>query len=166
MGGGSARAEQVLEGELLEADRHGTTFLLDLKGRSRSTATAVVRLLHDVVPHRPVLACGRHWASVEVAATLPYVQAVLSARTRGELARLRRRLAEGAPVHGVSVHRTLLDPEVVAELHRHVRIVMTWPVNDVTRLDAALAVGVTGVISDEPSVLSELLRRRASSTPP
>jgi glycerophosphoryl diester phosphodiesterase len=37
---------------------------------------------------------------------------------------------------------------------------MTWPVNDVESLDALLGVGVTGIISDEPEVLAELLRRR------
>ena len=36
---------------------------------------------------------------------------------------------------------------------------MTWPVNDVATLDAVLDLGVTGVISDEPAVLAELLAR-------
>ena len=39
---------------------------------------------------------------------------------------------------------------------------MTWPVNDVASLDAVLDIGVTGVISDEPHVLEELMRRRGS----
>ena len=42
---------------------------------------------------------------------------VLSARTRGELARLRRRLVTGPAPFGVSVHVSLLDAGVVAELH-------------------------------------------------
>jgi glycerophosphoryl diester phosphodiesterase len=37
---------------------------------------------------------------------------------------------------------------------------MTWPVNDTAALDAMLAAGVTGIISDEPSVLTDLLERR------
>ena len=37
---------------------------------------------------------------------------------------------------------------------------MTWPVNDLPSLDAVLALGVSGVISDEAAVLTELVRRR------
>jgi len=94
----------------------------------------------------------------------PHRRRILSARNRVELARLRRRLAsppsDALPEYGVSVHRSLLDEEIVAELHRSVEIVMTWPVNDLGALDAVLALGVRGVISDEADVLAELLRRR------
>ena len=70
------------------------------------------------------------------------------------------RVAAGSPVYGVSVHRSLLDADVVAELHRHVEVVMTWPVNDVPSLDAMLDIGVTGIISDEQHVLTELKTRQ------
>lgn len=162
----SASAPRLGLRELLEADRHGTTFMLDLKGRSGSTATAVVRLLHDVAHHRPVLACGRHWRSVEVTAELPYVRAVLTARNRVELARLQQRLDDGPRVHGVSVHRSLLDEEVVDRLRRRVEVVMTWPVNDAATLDAVLGLGVNGVISDERDVLAEVLQGRSAASPP
>ena len=72
------------------------------------------RFLHHGGHHAPVLVCGRWWPSVETVAELPFVRPVLSARTRGELTRLRRRLEVGPPVHGVSVHRSLLDAAVVA----------------------------------------------------
>ena len=58
------------------------------------------------------------------------------------------------------MHRSLLTPALVEELHRSVEVVMTWPVNDIPSLDAALALGVSGVISDEAAVLTELIRRR------
>jgi glycerophosphoryl diester phosphodiesterase len=58
------------------------------------------------------------------------------------------------------VHRSLLDTSVVARLRAHVQVVMTWPVNDVAGLDALMAVGVNGIISDEPEVLAELISRR------
>jgi glycerophosphoryl diester phosphodiesterase len=146
--------------QLLEADRHGTTFLLDLKGRRASTAASVANLLHEVVHERPVLVCGRHWPLVDALASLPFVRPVMSVRNRLELVRLGQRLGSGPPVHGVSVHRSLLDKELVAALHERVDIVMTWPVNTVTCLDDVLAMGVTGVISDEQDVLAELLSRR------
>jgi glycerophosphoryl diester phosphodiesterase len=146
--------------ELLEADRHGTTFMLDLKGRRASTGPAVARLLHEVAGHQPVLVCGRHWPSVERVAELHFVRAVLSARNRAELRRLMRRLETGPPVHGVSVHRSLLDAALVSHLHRHLELVMTWPVNDLATLDSTLALGADGMISDEDEVLSAVLARR------
>lgn len=149
--------------ELLEAERHGTTFMLDLKGRRTVAATAVARLLHEGGHHGPVMVCGRYWPAVDVLARLPYVRPVLSARNRVELTRLLRRLEGREPAapaaHGVSVHRDLLDRPTVERLARHVEVVMTWPVNDVGSLDRMLDLGVTGIISDEPDVLAELLGR-------
>ena len=131
----SATAPRLGLEELLEADRHGTTFLLDLKGRRAGTGPAVAELLHAVAGHRDVLVCGRHWPTVERVGQQRFVRAVLSARNRVELTRLVRRLETGPPVHGVSLHRSLLDEDLVVRLHRHVELVMTWPVNDVTVLD-------------------------------
>ena len=151
--------------ELLEADQHGTTFMLDLKGRSESTGASVARLLHEVAGHRPVLACGRYWPAVDTAARLPFVRAVPSARNRAELALLRARLADGRPAYGVSVHRSLLTTALVAELLDRVEVVMTWPVNDDAALEEVVSLGANGVISDEPDVLASLLRTRGSGGP-
>lgn len=156
----SASAPRLGLTELLEADRHGTTFMLDLKGRSTSVGRSVAALLHGFGREHPVLACGRQWRSVDALADLPYVRRVLSARNRVELARLRERLVAHGPVHGASVHRSLLDRPTVAELHRHVDVVMTWPVNDIPTLDRMLGIGVSGIISDDDEVLDELIRRR------
>jgi glycerophosphoryl diester phosphodiesterase len=156
----SASAPRLGLRELLEADRHGTTFMLDLKGRHTRAARSAARLLHDLGHDRPLLVCGRHWPSVEVLAGLPYVRPVLSARTRTELGQLRSRLAGGDPVHGVSVHRSLLDEAVVAELRGHVAVVMSWPVNDPATLAGLLAIGVNGIISDEPDLLADLVADR------
>jgi glycerophosphoryl diester phosphodiesterase len=155
----SARAPRLGLHELLEAERHGTTFMLDLKGRRTAAARSVAGLLHRGGHHAPVLVCGRYWPSVETVAELPWVRPVLSARNRAELALLHRRLADGPPVHGVSVHRDLLDAGTVARLSERVEVVMTWPVNDLASLDSLVARGVSGIISDEPAVLAELLRR-------
>jgi glycerophosphoryl diester phosphodiesterase len=145
--------------ELLEADEHGTLFMLDLKGPWTWTGRAVARLLHEGGHHRPVLVCGRWWPSIDAMAHLDYVRPVLSARNRFEMARLRRRLDRGSRPHGVSVHPSLLDRETVAWLHRRVDLVMTWGINDVAALDRVLDYGVTGVISDEHDILAEVRAR-------
>lgn len=155
----SASAPRLGLHELLEADEHGTLFMLDLKGPWTWTGRAVARLLHEGGHHRPVLVCGRWWPSIDAMAHLDYVLPVLSARNRWEFARLRRRLERGPRPHGVSVHRSLLDRATVADLHRHVEIVMTWPVNDLESLDTVLGHGVTGVISDEHDILAETRAR-------
>jgi glycerophosphoryl diester phosphodiesterase len=155
----SASAPRLGLAELLEAQRHGATFMLDLKGRRLSAGRAVAELLHAQGSERPVIVCGRYWPSVDVLAELPFVRPVLSARTRAELKRLRARVAAGPTPYGVSVHLSLLDAPLVAELLRGVEVVMSWPINDSATLDRALAIGVNGIISDEPDVLAELLSR-------
>jgi glycerophosphoryl diester phosphodiesterase len=155
----SASAPRLGLSELLEADRHGTTFMLDIKGRRISSARMVARLLHESGHDRPVVVCGRYWPSVDALAELPFVRPVLSARNRTELSRLRKRLATDPSPYGASVHRSLLTKSVVAELHDQVDVVMTWPINDGASLDTMLELGVTGIISDEPDVLADLLSR-------
>ena len=158
----SASAPRLGLAELLDADEHGTTFMLDIKGRRSSAARSVASLLHRRGHHRPILVCGRWWPSVEtVARDLPFVRPVLSARNGSELGRLRQRLRDPdeRSVHGVSVHRSLLDAPTVAELSERVEVVMTWPINDVASLEEMLDLGVSGIISDELDVLRELKSR-------
>lgn len=157
----SAFAPRLGLAELLEANQHGTMFMLDMKGRRKSVAGSVATLLHEGGHHRPVLVCGRYWPLVDAMAELPFVRRVLSARTGGELTRLRQRLASTDHTYGVSLHRSLLDKAIVAELNEHVDLLMTWPINDIASLDAMLDLGVTGIISDEEEVLAELIKRRA-----
>ncbi|WP_101524548.1 glycerophosphodiester phosphodiesterase [Nocardioides houyundeii] len=161
----SASAPRLGLAALLAADRHGTTFMLDLKGRRTAAARAVARLLRDLGHDAPILVCGRHWPSVELLAEEPQVLPVLSARNRGELRRLLSRLEDGSRVHGVSVHRDLLDAGTVARLSDLVEVVMTWSVNDLESLDRMRDLGVTGIISDEPTVLAQLLAERPDPGP-
>ncbi|QIK76614.1 glycerophosphodiester phosphodiesterase [Nocardioides piscis] len=154
----SASAPRLGLDELLAAGT-GATFMLDLKGRRTAAARAVTELLHESGHDQPLLVCGRYWPAVDELAQLPYVRPVLSARNRVELARLLTRI-RGGSVHGVSVHRSLLDSTVVASMLDHVEVVMTWPINDLASLEGTLAIGVNAVISDEPSVLAALLAAR------
>lgn len=159
----SASAARLGLAQLLEADRHGSVFMLDLKGRGIATARQVAELLHSRGGHREVLVCGRYWPAVGHVAELPWVRAVLSARNRMERTALLRRLADRdlTPPHGVSVHVSLLDVDVVEQLHRAVSLVLTWPVDDLGTLDHVAGLGVDGVITNEPGILGEVrLRNR------
>ncbi|HEY0950459.1 hypothetical protein [Nocardioides sp.] len=157
----SAAAPRLGLDELLDADRRGSLFMLDLKGRTAATGRAVAELLHARADRHPILACGRHWPAVEAVGVLDYVRPVLSARNRAELAALLRRLerTERPAPYGVSVHRSLLDAATVSRLRRRVEVVMTWPIDDVGWLDRVVDRGVNGVISNEPEILAEVRRR-------
>ena len=158
----SARAPRLGLETLLTAADGGVTFMLDLKGDDPAVGAAVARELHERAPERPVLVCSRNWAALAPFAGVGWVRTLRSARTRRELARLLQTPAGPAP-YGVSVHRSLLVPDLAAELHRRVEVVMTWPVNDDGALDHVLTLrgsGALGVISDEPAVLRRLIAER------
>lgn len=149
--------------ELLAAADQGAEFMLDLKGRRTSVGHRVAQELHTYAPDRPVIVCSRYWPSLKPFDQIPWVRTVMSARNRVEFAMLTRRLRSGPAHHGVSVHRSLLTPEVVAELHRHVELVMTWPVNDpaaLAEVSALSATGTVGVISDDDDVLRRIITAR------
>ena len=149
-----------LELDALLASLDGsTTVMLDLKGPGRVGAR-VAELVHAAAPGAPVIVCSRWWPGLAPFAALPWVRPVLTARTPLELRRLRRRLAGGPPPWGVSLHRSLLTPAVVAGLRERVEVVMTWGVNDLHVLAQVVDLGVNAVISDEAEVLRRVLARR------
>jgi len=151
--------------EALRVAGSGTRLMLDLKGTDPDIGRAVARSVHELAPDRDVLVCGRHWPALEPFAPLGYAQILLSARTPRELAALRARVAEGGVVggrsaYGASIHRSLLTRPLLEELHRRLEVVLTWPVNTPAALDDVLAVGVSGVISDELDVLRAMLAQQ------
>lgn len=141
--------------EVLRAAASGPTFMLDLKGRRTTVGLEVATLLHDQVPQRPVLVCSRFWPSLDAFAGVDWIRPVLSARNHTELEALRAGVRIAHP-HGVSIHRSLLTKELVAELRESVEVVMAWPINDARWLERMLGIGVTGIISDEVSILRRL----------
>lgn len=152
-----ADPDQLLLDEVLDAAASsGAALMLDLKGVG-GIGPAVDRALHARRPEVPVLVCGRWWPSMTPFFGRDRARPVLSARGRGELARLHRRLQRGPTPYGVSVHRSLLDRDVVARLRARVEVVMTWPVNDEDALADVLDAGVNGVITDDADVLARVV---------
>ena len=144
---------------LLRALDGTTSVMLDLKGPG-GVGTRVAQAVHAAAPTAPLLVCSRWWPGLDPFAALPEVRPVLTARNALELRRLPRRLAGGRRPYGVSVHRSLLSPAVVAALRERVEVVMTWGVNDLGTLADVVDVGVNGVISDDLDVLRRVLARR------
>ena len=122
--------------------------MLDLKDGPPALAAAAVAAARDGGPPREMIVVSRRWALLDPVAGHAGVRTVLTAGSPCELAALRRRLARPPAPGGVCVRRSLLDPDLAAELAAAVPLVMTWPV--ISRSDARtlLEWGVTGLICD------------------
>lgn len=151
----STRVPRLLLPALLTALAPDVTLMLDLKGPGR-VGRHVAQAVHAQPPARPVLVCSRWWPGVDATAGLPWARPVLTARNRAELHRLLRRVRSTRVPYGVSLHRSLLAPAVVAELRERVALVLTWGVQDAQALEDVLARGVNGVISDSTQVLAQV----------
>lgn len=129
-----------------------TELMLDLKGRRGRLAD---RVLDAIAPHlgqRPFTVCARRWELLKPFAGAP-VRRVHSIGTRGQLTQLLREF-EGTRVDAVSIHERLLDAHSVAGLRAVADVVMTWPVNRVSRARELVQLGVDGLITDNAAELS------------
>jgi glycerophosphoryl diester phosphodiesterase len=145
---------RLLLRELLAAAAPTTELMLDLKGRDARLADRVVEALQPYFGSRPLTICARSWPLLDAFDGLP-VRRVHSVGTARQLRMLLERAA-GARIDGVSIHERLLDLASVTELRRVAGTVMTWPVNDLTRATELVRLGVDGLISDRPGILSGL----------
>jgi hypothetical protein len=95
------------------------------------------------------------------------VRLVLSAGSGRQIGQLRV-LLKSSPdswpgarrAFAVSVKRTLITANDVADFRRAVEHVMTWPVDTPAELDQARRLGVTGVIGKDLRLLGEVLAAR------
>jgi glycerophosphoryl diester phosphodiesterase len=144
--------------------------MIDLKGPSLAVAPAVAALLRRSAPDMPVSVCTKQWRMLEAFDGATQVRQVLSAANPLQLsrlrARLRDRLRDRPRAHraaGLSIHRNLLTPDIVAELHQAADLVMVWPVDTEDALEHARRLGVSGVISKNLSLLRRLIAESASA---
>jgi glycerophosphoryl diester phosphodiesterase len=140
--------------ELIGALGEDHRLMIDLKGVHPRLAPMVARLLRESVPDRGLTVCTKSWWMLD-SFDVP-VRPVLSAASRRGLARLLARV-RSAPVHGVSVRRSLLTPAVVEQLHRGTGLVMTWPVDTPEALADARRLGVDAVISKDLDLLRQVV---------
>jgi glycerophosphoryl diester phosphodiesterase len=146
--------------ELIGALGDDHRLMIDLKGVHPRLAPMVARQLRESVPDRGLTVCTKSWWMLD-SFDVP-VQPVLSAGSRRGVARLLSRVRH-APVHGVSVRRSLLTPAVVEGLHRGTDLVMTWPVDTPDALADARRLGVDAVISKDLGLLRQVVAERAGS---
>ena len=141
--------------------------MLDLKGIHPGLAPHVARTLRTAVPDTPIAVCTRQWRMLDAFRGNDAVRLVLSAGSRRQIGQLRV-LLKSSPhswpgerrAFGVSVKRTLITANDVADLRRAVEHVMTWPVDTPAELGKARRLGVTGVIGKDLRLLGEVLAAR------
>ena len=136
---------------LLATARPTTELMLDLKGLDRRVGARVVDAL-DRHPGSRLTICSRHWGHLAPFEGRDDVRLVRSVGNRSQLRAVWRHLAS-RPLDGVCVHRRLLTPALVAELHGSVPLVMTWPVNTAELARRLAGWGVNGLVSDDPPAL-------------
>lgn len=151
---------RLLLDEVLAAAAPTTELMIDLKGRRRRLADAVLDAITPYVGVRRLTIAARCWPLLEPFGGLP-VRRLHSVGTAGQLRALLRQFA-GEKLDGVTIHERLLDSAAVEELRRVAAVVMTWPVNDHTRASDLIGLGIDGLISDKPEAISELLPQAAS----
>ena len=83
----------------------------------------------------------------------------LTARRRLATLRMERRKRHARD----DTQRGLLDLAAVTELRRVSGVVMTWPVNDLTRAGDLARLGVDGLTSDRPGAISGLAAPEAAA---
>ncbi len=140
--------------ELMTALGDDPRLMVDLKGVHRGLAPAVSKVLSAHSPDSAVTVCSKHWWMLDSFASP--VRRVLSASNRRAMTRLLREL-DREPAYGVSVRRSLLDPDLVTRLRARTELVMTWPVDTLAELDDARRVGVDAVIGKDLPLLTKVL---------
>lgn len=125
---------------------------VDCKGVNPRLADSVVEATAE---RRPITLSTKAWWILRDLANRPGVRAIRSAGNRFELL-LMRFLPSRVELDGVVVHSRLLTSGLVDDLRRRHGPVFTWAVDDVASAQRLVALGVTGLIIDDPSVLEAL----------
>lgn len=149
---------RLLLGELLAAAPRGTgtQLVLDLKGPDARLGRRVVDALRAEPDLRPITVCARSWRQLRHFRDEPGVRLLHSVGSAGQL---RRVLRGGDRLEGVSIHARLLTRETAARLRERADLLVSWPVNTLEEARRLLALGVDGLITDEPERLAAALGR-------
>lgn len=151
------RSPRLLLDDLLDAAADDTELLLDLKGGDPRLAAGVARALARR-GRAAVSVCSQSWAQLEPFAHMDGVRTIHSVGGARALQALHARFADRR-LDGVSIHRKLLDADVVAALHERARLVISWPVATEAEARDLAAWGVDGLITERYEALTGALAR-------
>jgi glycerophosphoryl diester phosphodiesterase len=143
---------------LLDALDPEIEVMLDLKGYPGSDPAIAARIaaqMDEARPQRSFLVCSQNWTLLEAFRPFPAALLVHSIGNRRQLARAWRRL-ERDDHDAVSIHVKLLDAGTVQALKQRVSTILTWPINDLSRLEQVLTWGVDGITTDRLDIVAEI----------
>ncbi len=133
--------EELLARELADLDREGSVIVASFHdealARFRSLAPRVATSAATLE------ATTFYFSLIEGAAIVPAARALQVPMTYDSIRVVDERFVEGAHAAGLAVH--------------------VWTLNDVSEIDEALALGVDGIISDRPGLVTECLAGRGAS---
>jgi glycerophosphoryl diester phosphodiesterase len=141
---------------LLDTASRSTALMLDLKGRDVRLAIRVAEALRQR-PRDTTLCCSQNWTLLAALRDVADVRVVHSVGSARQLAALRKYAAKQS-VSAISIHKRLLDPRRVDELHRQADVVMTWPVLDPVEAHRLAGWGVDGLITQQYEAVASHLQ--------
>jgi glycerophosphoryl diester phosphodiesterase len=144
--------------EVLIAAEIDTVFYVDLKGWTRRLSRKVIAALGGRTNY---VVSSRVWWLLHPFRGRADVVVLRSIGAPWQLRWFHARGRAGAPNEGVSIHRNLLSPAVIAELKSRTGLLFAW---GVTSYEDALDLerwGVDGVIVDDLEIARSLLERKA-----
>ena len=133
----------------------GDRAFLDIELKVRGAEKAVVAALHAVPPQRGFI------VSSFLPDVLMRVCNIDSSLPLGYICERDYALGiwRGLPIQIVLPRFDLIEKELIEEVHRHGKKLVTWTVNSARRMEELDAWGVDGLISDDPALLCQTFHR-------
>lgn len=150
----SAWAPRRIVAELLDHLPRGIGVMFDLKGHDRAGARALGDIVGYLAYEHRLYVCARDWAMLEPFEGSGAV-VVYSAGTAKELNQLLP-IVDSGRCTAVSVHQKLLTPELALRLRLGAHTVITWAVNEPTRMRELVRWGVNGITTDNLAVIDAI----------
>jgi glycerophosphoryl diester phosphodiesterase len=147
-------------GEVLAKVAGDKRLLIDVKGAPRSAAEPFARAIGDLIKRESApgwtTVCG-YWPVLDaIRATGPDLDVRYTVDTPKRLAAYLERHSAGRATPGICAYHGLLNAETMQQLTAQDIDVYAWTVDDPGRAAELLALGVSGITSNDLSVLAAL----------
>jgi glycerophosphoryl diester phosphodiesterase len=130
---------------------------LDLKQSDRGFLDEVIAFVAPRTKSRRVMiASGDRSALLSLHSRLPDVTMLFSVAWPDAVHQLQSDSALQKAIGGVSVFQGLVDANLVAWLHQHKLLILTWTVNDSQRFNELVRLGVDGITTANLAILRAL----------
>ena len=138
-------------------DRYSRRAFLNLEVKIRGIESLIHRLVTGIPPRRGYCISSFHPSVIR---KLHQIDSSLMLGTISQT-RWQLRRWEKLPAIYVVVHSRLVSRRLVEEVHAAGKRLVTWTVNRPRQMLRLANLGVDGIISDDPKLLVETLKRRA-----